>query len=67
MVDGIPESPEEGDYTGDTIMLSEAEGEELDQPRTRSASFPLFIFQLGSKRSRTLLSIGLVTLFYSCP
>jgi hypothetical protein len=35
MVDGIPESPEEGDYTGDTNMLSEAEGEELDQPRTR--------------------------------
>jgi hypothetical protein len=44
MVDGIPESPEEGDYTGDTNMLSEAEGEELDQPRTRSASFLLFIF-----------------------
>jgi hypothetical protein len=44
MVDGILGSPEEGDYTGDTNMLSEAKGEELDQPRTRLASFLLFIF-----------------------
>jgi hypothetical protein len=34
-VDGIPDSPEEGDYTGDTDILSEAEGEDFEQPRTR--------------------------------
>jgi hypothetical protein len=44
-VDGVPDSPEEGDYTGDTDILSEAEGEDFEQPRTRSAcslksSFP---------------------------
>lgn len=38
-VDGIPDSPEEGDYTGDTDILSEAEGEDFEQPRTRSACF----------------------------
>lgn len=36
--DGTQDPPDEGDYTGDAEILSEAEGEELDQPRTRCAT-----------------------------